>query len=97
MVSVDAAGDDGVGYRSSGSASDKLPELQGHVVMRESGKRGWRKAFAFLRGSGFYVSSKGEEVGKVGKGLFKKVFVDVFICFLLIFNVDLCKQLASID
>ncbi|XP_030202297.1 growth factor receptor-bound protein 10 isoform X1 [Gadus morhua] len=39
--------------------SSSCPEIQGHLYLRETGRRSWKKLYMFLRRSGLYYSTKG--------------------------------------
>ncbi|XP_060777165.1 growth factor receptor-bound protein 10 isoform X2 [Neoarius graeffei] len=39
--------------------SSSCPEIQGHLYVKETGRKSWKKLYVFLRRSGFYYSTKG--------------------------------------
>ncbi|XP_062342824.1 growth factor receptor-bound protein 10-like isoform X5 [Osmerus eperlanus] len=39
--------------------SSSCPEIQGHLYMKEPGRKSWKKLYMFLRRSGLYYSTKG--------------------------------------
>ncbi|XP_077978946.1 growth factor receptor-bound protein 14-like [Glandiceps talaboti] len=39
--------------------TDRIPDIEGHLQGKEAHKRGWKKSFFLLRGSGVYFSTKG--------------------------------------
>ncbi|XP_047454282.1 growth factor receptor-bound protein 10 isoform X2 [Mugil cephalus] len=40
-------------------ATSSCPEIQGHLYMKEVGRKSWKKVYMFLRRSGLYCSTKG--------------------------------------
>ncbi|XP_013407727.1 growth factor receptor-bound protein 14 isoform X2 [Lingula anatina] len=41
------------------SESDRVPDMQGFLHVKDAGKKSWKKMFFLLRGSGLYYSTKG--------------------------------------
>ncbi|XP_026041728.1 growth factor receptor-bound protein 10 isoform X1 [Astatotilapia calliptera] len=40
-------------------ATNSCPEIQGHLYMKDVGRKSWKKVYMFLRRSGLYCSTKG--------------------------------------